>query len=54
MYSNQKIETMPRELMTQLQTERLRKTMKWAYEKSPFYHEKMNSMGDRPVYTDVR
>ena len=53
MYSNQEIETMPRELMTQLQTERLRKTMKWAYEKSPFYHEKMNSLGltDQSIQT---
>lgn len=45
MYCNQEIETMPRLQMVQLQTERLRKTVKWVYEKSPFYREKMNAAG---------
>ena len=45
MYCNQDIETMSRTNMMQLQTEKLCKTIKWIYEKSPFYKEKMNQVG---------
>lgn len=45
MYCNEEIETMGRRDIVELQTERLKKTIKWAYEKSPFYQQKMNKMG---------
>lgn len=53
MYCNQEIETMPRAQMLELQTGRLRKTIKWAYEKSPFYRDKMNdaSLTEKSIET---
>lgn len=45
MYCNQEIETMSRLRMTELQNEKLRKTIQWAYEKSPFYSGIMRDAG---------
>lgn len=40
MILNPKIEMMPQEMRNQLIWERLQKNLKWAYEKSAFYHDK--------------
>lgn len=45
MYSNRQIETMPCGRMVQLQTERLRKIVRWVCEKSPFYKTKFAAAG---------
>jgi phenylacetate-CoA ligase len=45
MCANQKIEMMSREAMTQLQMNRLKKTVRWAYDKSTFYHNKLTEAG---------
>lgn len=42
------MECMPREQMRELQSERLRKTVKICYEKVPFYKKKMDEMGISP------
>ncbi|MBP2631766.1 MAG: paaK [Firmicutes bacterium] len=44
MYCNHEVETMPRAAMIELQTQKLQKMIKWVYEKSPFYKEKMASL----------
>ncbi|WP_110954890.1 phenylacetate--CoA ligase family protein [Anaerosinus massiliensis] len=53
MYCNHEIETMSRDAMIELQTKKLQNMIKWAYEKSPFYKEKMSLIGlnDRSVKT---
>lgn len=45
MYCNQEFETMSRVAMVQVQTEKLRKIIRWAYEKSPFYKDRMDLAG---------
>lgn len=45
MYCNREFETMPRDVMRQLQTEKLHKTIRWAFEKSSFYREQMLQAG---------
>jgi phenylacetate-CoA ligase len=45
MYANPFAETMPRESLTQLQGQLLSKTVKWAYEKTAFYHTKLDEAG---------
>lgn len=44
MYCNSKIETMPRNELYQLQTEKLQKMIKWTYEKSSFYRSRWESL----------
>ena len=44
-YWNEKIETMPEEEMRKLQLENLKKTVKWVYEKVPFYKNKFDEIG---------
>ena len=39
MYANEQIETISREDLQALQLERLQKTVKWAYDKSAYYHQ---------------
>ncbi len=45
---NPQVETMPREKLAEIQLERLRKTVRRAYEKVPFYRETMDRAGVRP------
>ena len=40
MYFDEKIETMPRSAMEELQSQRLQQTIKWVQEKSGFYQKK--------------
>lgn len=49
MICNQEVEMMPREQLIQLQTERLQREIKWAYEKSPFYNKMMREYGLKPA-----
>ena len=48
MYWNKEIETMSREQLHALQSERLRATVKLVYERTPFYRRKMDEMGITP------
>lgn len=48
MICNREIEMMPRGQLIQLQTERLKKEIRWAHEKSPFYSRMMQEHGLRP------
>ncbi len=48
MYWNEKIETMSREEMRELQSERLIATVKRVYENVPYYRKKMQDMGLEP------
>lgn len=47
-YWNQEIETMDRELLQDLQLERLKRTVKLVYENVDFYKKKMNAIGILP------
>jgi len=47
-YWNEKIETMPVEEMRKLQLENLKKTVKWVYERVPFYKNKFDEVGLKP------
>jgi len=47
-YWNEKIETMPAEEMRKLQLENLKKTVKWVYDKIPFYKNKFDELGLKP------
>jgi len=47
-YWNEKIETMPVEEMRKLQLENLKKTLKWVYEKVPYYKNKFDEAGFKP------
>ncbi len=46
---NREYECMPRDKLEQLQLKRLQSTIKWAYEQSPFYRERLNAAGVKPV-----
>ncbi len=48
MYWNEKIETMDREELHALQLERLQKTVKYCYERVPFYKRKFDEIGLLP------
>jgi phenylacetate-CoA ligase len=48
MYWNKEIETMSREQLRELQSKRLRETVKLVYEHTPFYRRKMDEMGITP------
>ena len=48
MYWNEKIETMDREELYALQLERLQKTVKYCYERVPFYKRKFDEIGLLP------
>ena len=58
MYANAEIETMPREELAKLQLARLKKTVKWAMDKSAFYRDKFASEGisaeDIQSLSDIR
>lgn len=47
-YWDEKFETMPLEEMRRFQSEHLKKTVKWVYEKIPFYKNKFDEQGIRP------
>ena len=47
-YWNEKIETMPEEEIRKLQLESLKKTVKWVYDKVPFYKNKFDEAGFKP------
>ncbi len=47
-YWDEKFETMPPEEMRQFQLEHLKKTVKWVYEKVPFYRNKFDEQGIKP------
>ena len=47
-FFNEKMETMPFEEMSRFQLERLQETLKWAYEKVPFYRNEFDRMGLKP------
>jgi phenylacetate-CoA ligase len=47
-YWDEKFETMPLDGMRQFQSEHLKKTVKWVYEKIPFYQNKFDEQGIRP------
>ena len=47
-YWNEKIETMPAEEMRKFQLENLKKTIKWVYDKVPFYKNKFDEVGFKP------
>ena len=47
-YWNEKIETMPAEEMGKIQLEKLKKTVKWVYEKVPFYRNNFDEVGFKP------
>ncbi|MDP2726732.1 MAG: phenylacetate--CoA ligase family protein, partial [Dehalococcoidia bacterium] len=49
---NPKMELMPREELRQLQLRKLQATVAWAYDRSPFWHRKLDGAGVRPE--DVR
>ncbi|HIC98331.1 MAG TPA: hypothetical protein EYP08_01355 [Pyrodictiaceae archaeon] len=46
------IETAPRKEIEKLQLQRLRETVKKAYENVPFYHKRLKEAGIKPV--DIR
>jgi phenylacetate-CoA ligase len=47
-YWDEKFETMPEEEMKKFQLEHLKKTLKWVYEKIPFYKKKFDEKGVKP------
>jgi phenylacetate-CoA ligase len=47
-YWNERFETMPLEEMRRFQSEHLKMTVKWVYEKVPFYKNKFDEQGIRP------
>jgi phenylacetate-CoA ligase len=47
-YWNEKIETMPAEEMRKFQLENLKKTVKWVYDKVPFYKNRFDEIGFKP------
>jgi len=47
-YWDEKFETMPPEEMKKFQLEHLKKTLKWAYEKIPFYKNAFDEKGVKP------
>ena len=47
-FANRQIEQMDRDGLESLQTERLQKTLGWAFSKSPFYREKLQAAGIQP------
>ncbi|OGP89688.1 MAG: phenylacetate--CoA ligase [Deltaproteobacteria bacterium RBG_16_48_10] len=47
-YWDEKFETMPEEGMRKFQLEYLKKTLKWVYEKIPFYKNKFDEKGVKP------
>lgn len=49
MIFNLEMETMPRERMEKLQLERLKKMVKWAYERVPFHRERFDRAGIKPA-----
>ncbi len=48
MYWNKEVETMPREKLRELQLERLKKIVKYAYERVPFYRKRFDEKGIKP------
>ncbi|BAU23632.1 phenylacetate-CoA ligase [Caldimicrobium thiodismutans] len=52
MYWNKDLETMPREKLRSLQLERLKRIVKYAYEKVPFYRKRFDTSGIKPE--DIR
>ncbi len=52
MYWNKDLETMPREKLRSLQLERLKRVVKYAYEKVPFYRKRFDTSGIKPE--DIR
>jgi phenylacetate-CoA ligase len=52
MYWNKDFETMPREKLRSLQLERLKRVVKYAYEKVPFYRKRFDTSGIKPE--DIR
>ncbi|MFN4197011.1 MAG: phenylacetate--CoA ligase family protein [Caldimicrobium sp.] len=51
-YWNEEVEKMPREQLRELQTERLKKIVKYAYERVPFYKKRFDEAGIKPE--DIR
>lgn len=47
-YWNRKIETMPRRELVKVRDFKIRRIIKWAYEKSPFYHKRFRELGIAP------
>lgn len=47
-YWDEKFETMPEEEMKEFQLEHLKKTLKWVYERVPFYRNKFDEKGVKP------
>ncbi len=47
-YWDEKFETMPEEEMRRFQLEHLKKTLKWVYERIPFYKKKFDEKGVKP------
>ena len=47
-YWDEKFETMPEEEMRKVQLEHLKKTLKWVYERIPFYKKKFDEKGVKP------
>jgi phenylacetate-CoA ligase len=47
-YWDEKFETMPEEEMNKFQLEHLKKTLKWIYERVPFYRNKFDEKGVKP------
>ncbi len=45
---NKEVETMDRKKLRELQLERLQKTLKWVYERIPFYKNKFDEAGVKP------
>lgn len=48
MYWEEHLETLPREAIEKIQLQRLKKTLKWSYERVPFYKEKFDEKGVNP------
>jgi phenylacetate-CoA ligase len=47
-YWDEKFETMPEEEMRKVQLDHLKKTLKWVYERIPFYKKKFDEKGVKP------
>ncbi|MFN4131605.1 MAG: phenylacetate--CoA ligase family protein [Caldimicrobium sp.] len=52
MYWNKEMETLPREKLREVQLERLKKIVKYAYERVPFYRQRFDEVGLKPE--DIR
>ena len=48
MFCNKEVETLPREKLREIQLERLKKVVKYAYEKVPYYRKKFDEAGLKP------